>query len=112
MNEVTFTIDDQPVTAPRGQRILWAAEAAGIYIPHLCAHPLMRTPSGACRLCWVEIEGRPTPVTACTEPVEPGLVIRTRGQALKHRFVQERSWQQTSAFRADEKENSMRRMNF
>ena len=34
-------------------------------------------PFGACRLCFVEIEGRKAPVTACTEPVAEGMVVHT-----------------------------------
>lgn len=78
MADVTFTIDEQTVTAPEGQRLLWAAEAAGISIPHLCAHPDKEPPSGACRLCYVEVEGKKDPVTSCTEPVREGMVVHTR----------------------------------
>lgn len=78
MTQVTLTIDGKSVTAPEGQKLLWAAEAAGIFIPHLCAHPDRDPPFGACRLCFVEIEGRREPVTACTEPVREGLVVTTR----------------------------------
>ncbi|MDY0002832.1 MAG: 2Fe-2S iron-sulfur cluster-binding protein [Polyangia bacterium] len=78
MTEATFTIDGQTVTAPEGQKLLWAAEAAGIFIPHLCAHPDHDPPFASCRLCFVEIAGRSEPVTACTEPVKDGLIVRTR----------------------------------
>lgn len=80
---VTFSIDGQTITAPEGQKILWAAEAAGIFIPHLCAHPDRDPPFGACRLCFVEIQGRRAPVTACTEPVAPDLVIQTRSERVE-----------------------------
>ena len=35
-----------------------------IYIPHLCDLPEADVSPGSCRLCWVEIEGRPAPVTS------------------------------------------------
>ncbi|HHW44185.1 MAG TPA: 4Fe-4S binding protein, partial [Desulfotomaculum sp.] len=35
-------------------------------------------PAAACRLCFVEVEGYPRPVTACTEPVREGMVVKTR----------------------------------
>lgn len=34
----------------------------------------------ACRLCFVEVEGKDVPVTACTEPVAEGMVINTKGR--------------------------------
>ncbi len=73
---VELTIDGKRVKAPEGEKILWAALDAGIEIPHLCAIRGADPPWGACRLCWVEIEGRGV-VTACTEPVREGMVVRT-----------------------------------
>ncbi len=82
MPKVTLTIDGQTVEAEEGQKILWAAEAAGIKIPHLCGHPSQELPFGACRLCFVKVEGRPTPVTSCTEPVREGMVVHTRSRTV------------------------------
>ena len=78
MNEITLTIDDKTITAPEGEKILWAALANGIYIPNLCAiHDATEQPA-SCRLCFVEVEGIDEPVTACTESVKEGMVIHTR----------------------------------
>lgn len=49
-----------------------------VYIPNLCAIREADLPFGACRLCFVEIEGRKSLVTACSEPVEEGMVVHTR----------------------------------
>ncbi len=49
-----------------------------VYVPNLCAIREADLPFGACRLCFVEIEGRSSPVTACSEPVEEGMVVHTR----------------------------------
>ena len=73
-NKVTFTIDDVEVTAERGQSILKAAEAAGIYIPHLCAHKDL-LPHGSCRVCTVLVNSRPQ--SACTQPVAPGIIVES-----------------------------------
>jgi iron-only hydrogenase group A len=35
------------------------------------------TPTGACRMCVVEVEGRDRLVTACSQPVEEWMIIRT-----------------------------------
>jgi bidirectional [NiFe] hydrogenase diaphorase subunit len=74
---INLTIDGVSIRAPRGEKILWAALDNGIYIPNLCAIREMQPPFGACRLCFVGIEGRSEPVTACSEPVEEGMVVYT-----------------------------------
>lgn len=80
---VTLTIDGRQVQAEEGKRILEAASDAGIYIPNLCAISDIDLPTGACRLCFVEIEGKKESVTACTEPVKEGLVVRTNTPELQ-----------------------------
>lgn len=76
-DRVTLTINGVEVKAPKGERLLWAALDNDIYIPNLCALREADLPFGACRLCFVEIEGRPSPVTACSEPVAAGMVVHT-----------------------------------
>jgi len=75
---VTLTIDGTEIRAPEGDRLLWAALDNGIYIPNLCAIREADLPFGACRLCFIEIEGKNAPVTACSEPVAEGMVVHTR----------------------------------
>ncbi len=87
---VEITIDGQKVRAEQGEKILWAALAAGIEIPHLCAIKEAEPPLGACRLCLVEIEGRGV-VASCVEPVSEGMVVHTHGgraQALRMRAME------------------------
>ncbi|MBE3588373.1 MAG: (2Fe-2S)-binding protein [Thermoanaerobacteraceae bacterium] len=78
MKTVTITIDGQTIQAREGEKLLRAALAKGIYIPNLCAMEGVEPPAAACRLCFVEVEGYPRPVTACTEPVREGMVVHTR----------------------------------
>lgn len=66
-------IDDQQISFERGQTIMDAALAAGIYIPHLCHFPGI-TPHGNCKLCTVEVNGKL--LTACTSPAAAGQQIR------------------------------------
>jgi bidirectional [NiFe] hydrogenase diaphorase subunit len=80
MKIVTLTIDGKMINAPEGEKVLWAALDNGIYIPNLCAIRKAAEPYAGCRLCFVEIEGKNGPVTACTEPVAEGMVVNTRGQ--------------------------------
>ncbi|MGD8684324.1 MAG: formate dehydrogenase subunit alpha, partial [Chloroflexota bacterium] len=54
---------------------------AGIAIPRLCATDSVKA-FGSCRLCLVEIEGRPGFRSSCTEPVREGLRVRTQSEAL------------------------------
>lgn len=84
---VTITIDDKRLTVPAGSKVLKAALDNGIYIPHLCANEEAEKPAASCRLCFVEVDGRLDPVTACTQPVEEGMVVRTRSKRID-RLVQ------------------------
>ena len=76
---VSLTIDGQDITAEAGQMVLKAADAAGVYIPRLCAHPDLK-PFGSCRLCTIMANGRPA--SACTTPVAEGMVIENDTEQL------------------------------
>ena len=73
---VGITIDNRRLKVKKGLTILEAAEQNDIYIPTLCAHKDL-SPFGGCRMCIVEVEGMRGLPTACTTPVEEGMVIRT-----------------------------------
>ncbi|MBA7683989.1 NADPH-Fe(3+) oxidoreductase subunit alpha [subsurface metagenome] len=79
MKSVSLTIDGKKITAPEEDKLLWVALDNGIYIPNLCALRDNAEPVSACRLCFVEVEGKEQPVTACTETVSEGMVVSTRG---------------------------------
>jgi formate dehydrogenase major subunit/NADH-quinone oxidoreductase subunit G len=78
--EVNLFIDDQPVKARVGEKILWVALDNGVDIPHLCAEREREEPFAACRLCFVEVEGRDLPVLSCSEPVVSGMRVQTRSE--------------------------------
>ncbi len=80
MKQITLTIDNKTIIVPEGEKILWAALDNGVYIPNLCSVREKEKPFAACRLCFVEVEGRQEPVSACTEPVREGMVVHTRGE--------------------------------
>lgn len=80
MRQVVISIDGRQVTATEGDRLLWVALDHGIYIPHLCGIREKEDPEASCRLCFVEVEGLGSPVTACTLPVKEGMVVRTRSE--------------------------------
>jgi len=79
METVSLTIDGKKITAGDGEKLLWVALDNAIYIPNLCALQDNLEPAAACRLCFVEVEGRDEPVTACTELIAEGMVVNTRG---------------------------------
>jgi predicted molibdopterin-dependent oxidoreductase YjgC len=75
-------IDGATVAFRDGETILEAARRAGVVIPTLCYDPRLE-PGGSCRLCLVELEGRPQPVAACTFPASAELSVRTQSEALR-----------------------------
>jgi formate dehydrogenase major subunit/NADH-quinone oxidoreductase subunit G len=79
MKTVTLTINGNKISAPKGEKLLWVALDNGIYIPNLCAIRDSSGPASACRLCFVEVDGKEQPVTACTEPVTEGMMVNTKG---------------------------------
>ena len=79
---VTLTIDGMRVSVPEGTSIMRAAAEAGIQIPKLCATDMVKA-FGSCRLCLVEIDGRPGTPSSCTTPVAEGLTVRTQTPRLK-----------------------------
>ncbi|MGC2591642.1 MAG: 2Fe-2S iron-sulfur cluster-binding protein, partial [Xanthobacteraceae bacterium] len=79
---VTLTIDGEAITVPEGTSIMRAAMELGTQIPKLCATDMVDA-FGSCRLCLVEIEGRPGTPASCTTPVAPGMVVKTQTERLK-----------------------------
>jgi len=71
-DKVTFTIDGVEVQGEPGQTIMAAADAAGIYIPRLCAKDGLE-PHGSCRVCTCMVNGRPQ--AACTQPIAQGMDV-------------------------------------
>jgi [NiFe] hydrogenase diaphorase moiety small subunit len=72
VGKIKFTIDGREVTGDPGQSILKAAEAAGMFIPHLCAYKDL-IPQGSCRVCSVRVNGRVQ--AACVQTVSDGMVV-------------------------------------
>src|SRR5512136_2886294 len=79
---VAVEFDQRAHAVPEGMSVLHAAEAAGVYIPSLCAHKEL-SPYGACRLCTVEIEGMRGYPLACSTFVVDGMKVITDTVALR-----------------------------
>jgi iron-only hydrogenase group A len=72
----TIQVNNKSIKAEKGETILSALNRNGIIIPTLCRMKEF-TPTGACRMCVVEVEGRERLVTACSQPVEEWMKIKT-----------------------------------
>ncbi len=82
-----MTIDGAQVSGREGMTILELAKENGIDIPTLCYIPEL-PPTGACRVCVVEVEGSRTLVGSCHTPITQGMVIYTHSpKVLKTRKV-------------------------
>jgi NADH-quinone oxidoreductase subunit G/NADP-reducing hydrogenase subunit HndD len=69
-------INGRSVDAHEGETLLGAARRAGVRIPTLCHYEGL-PPSGACRMCVVEVEGQRNLVPSCAFPAAPGLKVAT-----------------------------------
>ncbi len=69
-------VNNMMIGAREGDTILTALERAGIKVPTLCHVPGL-APTGACRICVVEVEGQRNLVPSCSFPVQPGMRINT-----------------------------------
>ncbi len=78
----TLIIDDQEVSARRGQTILEVAREHDIHIPTLC-HVEGLSNVGACRLCLVEIKGSNKLLPACVATVFEGMEVVTNSERLR-----------------------------
>ena len=78
---VTISLNGREVQASQGATVFEAALDNDVYIPHLCHHPDL-APAGVCRLCMVEVEGRPGTPLSCLTKVEDGMAVRTETDAV------------------------------
>jgi formate dehydrogenase major subunit len=72
----TLTMNGRSLGFRVGQTLLEVAEAHDVVIPTLC-HLKGTTPTGACRICVVAVEGARTLVPACSTPAAAGMVVKT-----------------------------------
>ncbi|MEN8728407.1 MAG: molybdopterin-dependent oxidoreductase [Desulfuromonadales bacterium] len=78
---INLKIDGKDVQIASGATILDAAEQLGIKIPTLCYLKKV-SPTGACRICAVEIEGADKTMTACNTRAVDGMVVTTQSERL------------------------------
>jgi predicted molibdopterin-dependent oxidoreductase YjgC len=71
-----IVIDGHEFKFSPGETILQVAQRKGIDIPTLC-YLKGASPTGACRICLVEIEGGRNLLASCAAPAAPNMVART-----------------------------------
>ena len=73
---VKLTINNRQVEANDNDTILTAIRAAGYNVPTLCNLECL-PPTGACRMCVVEVDGARNLTPACAFPVSEGMNVKT-----------------------------------
>jgi iron-only hydrogenase group A len=73
---VTIEVNNRKLEANTGETILETLRRSGIDVPTLC-HMANLFPSGACRMCVVEVEGMRNLIPSCAYPVADGMKIQT-----------------------------------
>ena len=85
MSQPTITINGKPCIFEPGETILEVATRNGMEIPTLC-YLKGTTPTGACRICVVELQGKDDLVASCSTPAEPHMIVMTNSKkVIAHR---------------------------
>jgi predicted molibdopterin-dependent oxidoreductase YjgC len=82
MEPLKLAMNGRLLTFTAGQTILEVARENGINIPTLC-NLKGCTPTGACRVCLVEVQGARSLVASCSTPAEKGMVIETDSERVQ-----------------------------
>ncbi len=105
-NLINLTIDGIDVQVERGKSILEAAKIANVRIPTLCHHDDLCV-AGNCRVCVVEVIGRPRLEASCAVPAEDGMKVltstpkvRTARKDIVSLLVAEHNTQCTTCYRS------------
>jgi len=73
---IKLEVNGRIVEAEKGETILSALNRNGLQVPTICSMKDL-SPSGACRMCVVELEGKENLVPSCSFPVEGSMKIMT-----------------------------------
>ena len=96
MENVSCTIDGKKIVARKDRTVLELAQENGIEIPTLC-HSDVLAPTGACRICLVEVEGARALMPSCATRIGdlPGeRIVHTNSEKVRQarRIVLELLW--------------------
>ena len=78
-SENFINIDGQDFSFTPDETILQVASRNGIYIPTLC-YLKRASPTGACRICLVEVEKARNLIASCAAPAAPKMVVKTESK--------------------------------
>ncbi len=82
---LTIEVNNRKIEAKSGEMLLDTLKRNGITVPTLC-HMENLFPTGACRMCVVEVEGERALVPSCAYPVRDGMKVQTHSpRALRAR---------------------------
>ena len=73
---LNIEVNNRTIPAKKGETILTALRRSGIQVPTLCNMKDF-TPTGACRMCVVEMEGNESLLPSCSYGVMDGMKIKT-----------------------------------
>ncbi len=73
---IKLEVNGRSIEAVKGETILSALNRNGMQVPTICSMKGL-SPSGACRMCVVEVEGRENLVPSCSFPIEGPMNIKT-----------------------------------
>lgn len=76
MTDNQITIDGRHLTFSDGDTILDVCKQNGVFVPTLCFLK-GATPTGACRICVVEVKGARVLLPSCATPATPNMVVQT-----------------------------------
>lgn len=71
---ITIKINNSHFLVKKNISILEACKYVGITVPRFCYHETLSV-AGNCRMCLVEVENNPKPISSCTRPVEKNMSI-------------------------------------
>lgn len=80
---IETSINDRKYRFEDGTSVLAACRSAGIEVPTLC-HDERLKPIGSCRLCLMDIAGKPRPVPSCNTLLTEGMAISTHTPELEN----------------------------
>ncbi len=81
MSSVTITVNGREIVCRDTDTLLNVCLDNGIYIPHLCSHPMLPS-TGGCGLCLVQIDGAAECVRACTLKARDGMSVATESEEI------------------------------
>ena len=81
---INITINGKPYEYEEQLTIYHAAKEAGVWIPTLCYNEKLK-PYGGCRICLIEVTGRPMLVPSCATYITEGMEIITDSDRVKSR---------------------------